>query len=94
MASAGQVAQRTQAAWEKGEQTPNAEYLGQVSLGGADVLYIVTGKHAWQATGAELEAFLSAEDREVLWRYRAAEGPVRDALKTLLAALHSQDGGQ
>lgn len=43
MAARGAVSKRTQASFESGRTSPNAEYLGRISELGVDVLFVVTG---------------------------------------------------
>jgi transcriptional regulator with XRE-family HTH domain len=42
-AALGGATKRTQIAWEKGEQVPNAEFLAHAAAQGVDVLFVVTG---------------------------------------------------
>ncbi|HCI1904150.1 TPA: helix-turn-helix transcriptional regulator [Pseudomonas aeruginosa] len=56
-AALGGVAKTSQFNYEKGERSPDAEYLAAVSKAGVDVLYVVTGRRL----PAELEALSSAE---------------------------------
>lgn len=48
-AALGGASKRSQIEWEKGGQTPNAEFLAKVGLQGVDVQYILTGTRAMSA---------------------------------------------
>ena len=67
-AALGSASKRTQAAWEKGDQVPNAEFLALVAGHGVDVLYVVTGQRA-----LPIESTLSTDERELLANYEAAD---------------------
>lgn len=45
-AAIGEASKGSQIAWEKGTAYPNADFLARIAIGvGADVQYILTGKH-------------------------------------------------
>lgn len=58
--SAGGVTRRTVTAWERGDQCPNAAFLGAIAGIGADVLYLVTGKHFTDGLDALSRAVLDS----------------------------------
>ncbi|MDU9414827.1 helix-turn-helix transcriptional regulator [Pseudomonas sp. zfem005] len=76
-AALAQVAKNSQLNYEKGERSPDADYLAAIASAGVDVLYVVTGEKA-QSTGGGLSAqefqllsgfrSLSPEDQAVLAR--------------------------
>ena len=70
------VSRRTVAAWEKGDQSPNAEVLRRLAGAGADVLYIVTGKRDPQASGA-----LSDDESLLVARLRQGSPALRGYLQ-------------
>lgn len=71
------VAPKTQRFYEKGERSPDIDYLAQFAEQGADVLYIVTGQRS--ATSLDQQQLLAA--------YAAAPPALRAAA---LAVLTSQ----
>lgn len=60
---AGGVTRRTVTAWERGDQCPNAAFLGALAGIGADVLYLVTGKRASDGLDPLRRAVLDSFDR-------------------------------
>lgn len=56
-AALGGASKNSQYNYEKGERSPDAEYLSAVSQVGLDVLYVVTGRRL----PAEMEALSNAE---------------------------------
>jgi transcriptional regulator with XRE-family HTH domain len=86
MATAGGISLRTQAAWEKGEQSPNADYLATVSVIGVDVLFIVTG--TYQLAGAQdAQPQLSADEQSLLMSFRGLNDKARSTIKELALML-------
>jgi len=67
----GGVRKQAQLKYEKGETTPNATYLAALARVGADVQYIVTGQRN--------SAALSADEEELVARFRAASLAVKAA---------------
>lgn len=59
------VAKTSQFNYEKGERSPDAEYLAATAAIGLDVLYVVTGVR----TPTAVEGF-SAEEADLVARYR------------------------
>ena len=63
LGGAGGVTRRTVTAWERGDQCPNAAFLGALAGIGADVLYLVTGKRASDGLDPMRRAVLDSFDR-------------------------------
>lgn len=84
VATAGGVRKQAQLKYEKGETTPDAEYLAAAALIGIDVLYVLTG------TAAPLQA----EEGELLAAYRRCSPELRAAALRMLgvAAISSSAG--
>lgn len=80
-----EVSRRTQVAWEKGEQFPNAEVLSQMATIGIDVLYVLTG-----VRGAIAQRQLSAEESALLDNYHHADEADQAAARRILTALAQQ----
>ncbi len=68
LAEIAAVNRATQGAWERGDQTPSAEFLAKFAAVGVDVLYVVTGVRAQQPP--VLEAHLTHEEISLLEDYR------------------------
>lgn len=80
------VSRRTVLAWEKGEQTPSAEFLAKLAVAGVDVLYVVTGTRSslqMQFLGAQL----TDEEAEMLTVFRSAPAEFRRSLSHIAAGL-------
>ncbi|WP_295855220.1 helix-turn-helix transcriptional regulator [uncultured Xylophilus sp.] len=80
------VSRRTVLAWEKGEQTPSAEFLAKLAVAGVDVLYVVTGTRSslqMQFLGAQL----TDEEAEMLTVFRSAPAEFRRSLSQIAAGL-------
>lgn len=72
------VSLRSQQNYEKGERNPDSAYLAALAEAGADVLYLLTGKH---------DKGLSAEEKLLLEYFREASKEVkRAAMGALLGA--------
>lgn len=84
MAAVGQVGDRSYWHYEKGERSPDSEFLANIAAAGADVLYILTG----QRTGGTL----APDEAALLDNYRHAQPDGKVALRTTSAALaHCED---
>ena len=59
-AKLGDVTRNTQSLYEMNERTPDAAYLSAISLGGADILYILLGNHNQNAAKSPRELALLA----------------------------------
>lgn len=81
------VSKTTQFNYEKGERSPDAEYLASVAAAGADVLYIVTGERQ----PAEASS-LTAEEAAVLAHLRALPEADRAAMARMAAAMAEVTG--
>jgi len=82
MADACSVNRNTLAAWERGEQTPNAGALAVMDRLGLDVLYIVVGRRASDASSP-----LPAAEQELLATWRSSSAKGRAALSAMANAL-------
>lgn len=88
MAELGGVKRRSQINYEAGERAPDADYLARVASR-IDVLFVLTGQRA-----QPLETTLSVEESTLIEHYRCASAEGRQAVKTVLAALASQQQPQ
>jgi len=76
MADLASVTKMSQINYEKGERSPDAAYLEAIAAAGADVQYIITGRHGVPALTAEQErahyvvAVLSPAEAEGLEKLR------------------------
>lgn len=75
------VAKTSQFNYEKGDRSPDADYLAAVAERGVDILYVVTGerkRQAFDSIGADASKFLevyehvSEADRQLLLRTASA----------------------
>ena len=84
------VSKNTQYNYEKGDRSPDADYLAAVAAAGVDILYVVTGQRA--PVPAES---LTAEEATVLANYRGmAQSDKASVLRlTTLLALAGSNGG-
>jgi transcriptional regulator with XRE-family HTH domain len=73
----GRVTKKTQALYENGQRSPDAQYLASIATAGVDVLYILTGQRA---------SDLSEGDRILLNNFHAAPAQVQAGVKTTLSA--------
>lgn len=81
-AALGGAAKNSQYNYEKGERSPDSEYLAAIAKAGADVLYIVTGERTPRITGE-----LSVDEVELLSSYRVISEDDRKSLSKLARAL-------
>lgn len=79
------VSRRTQVAWEKGEQFPNAEVLSLASAVGVDVLYVLTSKRS-----VPVESTLSEEELALIDNYKHSDEEGRAAARRVLSSLAKQ----
>lgn len=82
MAGLGGVALRTYANYESGDREPGVSALASWGKHGADVLYLITGKH--------IPALLSAEEDIVINGYRELDVRGRAGVLGLIAGMQSQ----
>ncbi len=85
LAEIAAVNRATQGAWERGDQTPSAEFLAKFAAVGVDVLYVVTGVRAQQPP--VLEAHLTHEEISLLEDYRAASTESQSAARLVVASM-------
>lgn len=78
-AQLAKTSRQTQSNYEKGSRSPDADYLYAISLAGADVQYIITGKRVGSATPLDADLL-----REVI------QG-VEDGLKSKRVVLDSSN---
>lgn len=76
------VSRRTQGAWERGDQFPNAEVLSLASGLGVDVMYVLTGQRSMP-----VESTLTEEERALLDNYKHADEEGRAAARRVLSSL-------
>ena len=81
------IALRSQQNYEKGDRSPDADYLSALAAAGADILYILTGQREGPAPVA-----LTEDERALLADYREASGPVRRAARAALQSGSSPPG--
>ena len=79
------VSRRTQIAWEKGEQFPNAEVLSLASALGVDVLYVLTNKRS-----VPVESTLTPDERALLDNYQHSDEEGKAAARRVLSSLAKQ----
>ncbi|WP_028206599.1 XRE family transcriptional regulator [Paraburkholderia nodosa] len=78
LATLGGIGKQAQLRYEKDERVPDAAYLASIETAGVDVLYIVTGRRN--------TSDLSADESDLVRRYRDAPEAVRAAALGALAA--------
>lgn len=74
------VTMRSQRNYEKGERSPDAQYLAALAATGANVLYILTGQPVSAQPG------IAEPDRILLDNFHAAPEQVQAGVKTTLGA--------
>lgn len=75
------ASKNTQYNYEKGERSPDANYLAAAALQGVDVLYVVTGNRAPTSEGS-----VAADEMEMLQHIRVLNIEEKEAVGRLLAA--------
>ena len=80
LAEIGEVSKRSIHAWEQGEATPNAAFLASIAAKGADVLYIVTGRHEHPVTPDALRA----DEVALVDAFSGLEDPIRPTVLSLV----------
>lgn len=75
--------------YEKGERSPDAQFLAAIAAAGADVLYIVTGARSQAVAEVEL---LPAGDRILLDNFHHAPAGVQQGVKATLGAFAPAGG--
>ncbi|HHX6814690.1 helix-turn-helix domain-containing protein [Pseudomonas aeruginosa] len=82
------VAKTSQFNYEKGERSPDAEYLAAVAEAGVDVLYVVVGERKPQSADS-----ISVEESQHLELFRALNQKDREAVERLVSALAATSTG-
>ncbi|WP_124435135.1 helix-turn-helix domain-containing protein [Pseudomonas sp. R11-23-07] len=77
------VAKTSQFNYEKGDRSPDADYLAAVAERGVDILYVVVGQRLPVA-----EPTLSSEEVEMVEQVRALDDEDKGAVKRLLRAFN------
>lgn len=85
------ISLRSQQNYEKGDRSPDAEYLARLAENGLDVLYILTGQRG-QSVNAQ--AVLPESDRILLSNFHAAPEQVQAGVKTALGAFAPAGAGK
>lgn len=80
------VTMRSQRNYEKGERSPDADYLAALAPHGLDVLYILTGQRTGGALAPAPVLAVSEGDRVLLDNFHAAPLQVQAGVKTTLGA--------
>ncbi|MBP2856578.1 helix-turn-helix transcriptional regulator [Dickeya oryzae] len=81
----GGVKKLAQLKYEKGERSPDADYLNAIAKVGVDIQYVVTNVRATSA--------LTSEEQQLLSSYRAAPLAVKAAALAALTAGSSASAG-
>lgn len=81
------VSKTTQFNYEKGERSPDAEYLAAAAVQGVDVLYVVTSERTPQAADR-----LTAEETTLLKHYRELPDADRAGAAKMISALAAMAG--
>ncbi|KTC26543.1 hypothetical protein AO239_07365 [Pseudomonas sp. ICMP 19500] len=79
------VAKTSQFNYEKGDRSPDADYLAAVAARGVDILYVVIGQRLPVA-----ETTLSADEIEMVEHVRALDDDDKGAVKRLLRAFNQK----
>ena len=77
------VAKTSQFNYEKGDRSPDADYLAAVAERGVDILYVVIGQRLPVA-----EPTLSSDEVEMVEQVRALDDDDKGAVKRLLGAFN------
>lgn len=82
MAALAGASKTSQFNYEKGERSPDAEYLAAAAAQGVDVLYVITGNRALPPADS-----LTAEEVEFLHHYRKIPADDRAGLNKIAVAM-------
>jgi transcriptional regulator with XRE-family HTH domain len=82
LAVSGGVNRNTQGSYERGARNPDTAYLAAVAALGIDVLYVILGIRS-----PEPLADLSAEDEQLLRRYRSIPADDQKAVRRFVKAM-------
>lgn len=77
------VAKTSQFNYEKGDRSPDADYLAAVAERGVDILYVVVGQRL-----PVTEPTLSSDEVEMVEQVRALDDDDKGAVKRLLRAFN------
>jgi len=83
----GGVNRNTQGKYEKGERSPDSDYMAAAAAAGVDVLYVLTGARATAAAEG-----LSADEAKVLEQYRSLPDQDKASVARLTTALAEMAG--
>ncbi|YCH19854.1 helix-turn-helix domain-containing protein [Pseudomonas sp. D1-3] len=81
------VAKNSQLNYEKGERSPDAEYLAAIAEKGVDVLYVIAGRRTPAAADAISEA-----EADLLEHFRLLPEGEQGYTRTMIAALAEKAG--
>ena len=91
-AALGGIHKNTLIEYEKNRAHPDASFLSAIAAVGADVQYIVTGKHSININESEAGYSISPEQRALLDNYEHCSREDRDAIKRMaFLAAHAAD---
>lgn len=76
------ISLRSQQNYEKGDRSPDADYLAAIAARGIDIMYVLTGQNTGSASSA---GALTKEDRELLREYHEADADGRSIARSVLA---------
>lgn len=82
LAVSGGVNRNTQGSYERGARNPDTAYLAAVAALGIDVLYVILGVRS-----PEPLADLSADDEQLLRRYRSIPADDQKAVRRFVKAM-------
>ena len=80
LAAMGGKGRNTVGAWERGEQSPNADFLIKAAEAGMDAAYLLTGQRGHVASNT-----LTDDEQTILAAWRSAAQSVRQAVRLMLA---------
>ncbi len=81
------VAKNSQLNYEKGERSPDAEYLAAIAEKGVDVLYVIAGRRTPAAADAISEA-----EADLIEHFRLLPEGEQGYTRTMIAALAEKHG--
>lgn len=86
LAAMGGKGRNTVGAWERGEQSPNADFLIKAAAAGMDAAYLLTGQRGHVASNT-----LTDDEQTILTAWRSAAQSVRQAVRLVLAPAAVRD---
>ncbi len=81
------ASKNTQYNYEKGERSPDANYLAAAATAGIDVLYVITGERKPQPADS-----VTAEEADLLDRFRQLPPEDRAGLEKIITAMSAMAG--